>query len=266
MIIKKERRELPQEGLETFHVVGNEIRARSYSCLVRTDPFIRCPPFVCCEVIVKELPLDFSHVWSFTCYVKNTEHRCARGTNDTKKEKENRVGGTKRHREREYGIAQGKEKGRRRERFRLRIRRKSNTARGFHFRMHELACAILGNNLHRPFYARLVSSFALSTSRCKATLCLFFNPLFFSVFGDRGFASFFPLRFFVSFSSSVSSVSSSQPVLSPFLTVALCFTRKSAYSAVVDNAQNAESRMAKAWNNRDHDDSDFSRGTKTPRQ
>lgn len=98
-------------------------------------------------------------------------------------------------------IAQGKEKGRRGERFRLRIRRKSNTARGFHFRMHELACAILGNNLHRPFYARLVSSFALSTSRCIATLCLFFNPLFFSVFGDRCFASFSPLRFFVSFSS-----------------------------------------------------------------
>lgn len=99
----------------------------------------------------------------------------------------------------------------------MRIRRKSNTARGFHFRMHELACAILGNNLHRPFYARLVSSFALSTSRCKATLCLFFNPLFFSVFGDRCFASFSPLRFFVFFSSaSLSSVSSFQPVLSPF--------------------------------------------------
>lgn len=94
-----------------------------------------------------------------------------------------------------------RERQKKRERFRLRIRRKSNTARGFHFRMHELACAILGNNLHRPFYARLVSSFALSTSRCKATLCLFFNPLFFSVFGDRCFASSSPLRFFVSFSS-----------------------------------------------------------------
>lgn len=145
----------------------------------------------------------------------------------------------------------------------MRIRRKSNTARGFHFRMHELACAILGNNLHRPFYARLVSSFALSTSRCKATLCLFFNPLFFSVFGDRCFASFSPLRFFVFFSSASLQCLPFSRSFPPFLAVALCFTRKSAYSAVVDNAQNAGSRMAKAWNNRDHGDSDFSRGTKT---
>lgn len=148
----------------------------------------------------------------------------------------------------------------------MRIRRKSNTARGFHFRMHELACAILGNNLHRPFYARLVSSFALSTSRCKATLCLFFQPSLFQRLRGSLLCLILSVTFLRLLFIRASSVSSFQPVLSPFLTVALCFTRKSAYSAVVDNAQNAGSRMAKAWNNRDHGDSDFSRGTKTPRQ
>lgn len=141
----------------------------------------------------------------------------------------------------------------------MRIRRKSNTTRGFHFRMRELACAILGNNLRRPFYARLVSSFALSTFQCKATLCLFFFKTL-SLSTSSGMPSLVPSGRVLPFSSpffvSFSSASLAAVFFPSFSRWPLFSARKAAHSGRVgrvDNAQNAGSRAVTTRNNRDHE-------------
>lgn len=126
-------------------------------------------PFVCLEVIVKERPLDFSHVWSFTSYAKNAEHQLSREPGETEeRRKEARKG-------RKGTLPRGLQGGR--------VKLGVNTRQGFHFRMHELVRAIQRNNLRRLFYARLVSSFAFSTFLWLSTppllvlsLFLFFFP------------------------------------------------------------------------------------------